>query len=343
MSTLDVRYQVFVSSTYRDLQDERQQVIQALLELDAIPAGMELFPAADDDQWTLIKKVIEDSDYYVIVIGGRYGSTTDEGISYTEKEFDYALSLGKPILAFLHKNPDEIKSGNTDQDAALREKLSAFRKKVETGRTCRYWTSPEDLGGLVSRSLVKTIKDKPAEGWIRGRNAATSDMLAQVNALRTENDRLKAEIDEGRTSPPGDAGNYVGGTDKIEVVGKYEFRDKDYDLFEQTWTAEPSWDEIFSTVGPLMYKECIEARMRSAIAQRMLETHVDLKKRTPRNISFDEDIFQTIKIQLLALGLIARSDRKRTASSTGTYWKLTPYGETYLMKLRAIRKDDPFK
>jgi Domain of unknown function (DUF4062) len=35
---------------------------------------MELFPAADDDTLTLIKSVIDDSDYYVIILGGRYGT-----------------------------------------------------------------------------------------------------------------------------------------------------------------------------------------------------------------------------------------------------------------------------
>lgn len=60
---MEKRYQVFVSSTYENLLEPRQEVMQALLELDCIPAGMELFPAADDDQWTLIKRVIEDCDY----------------------------------------------------------------------------------------------------------------------------------------------------------------------------------------------------------------------------------------------------------------------------------------
>ena len=44
---MDKRYQVFVSSTFEDLQEERKEVMQALLELDCIPAGMELFPAAN--------------------------------------------------------------------------------------------------------------------------------------------------------------------------------------------------------------------------------------------------------------------------------------------------------
>jgi hypothetical protein len=40
------RYQVFVSSTFIDLQEERRQAIQTVMELDCFPAGMELFPAA---------------------------------------------------------------------------------------------------------------------------------------------------------------------------------------------------------------------------------------------------------------------------------------------------------
>jgi len=46
---MDKRYQIFVSSTFADLKDERQQVIQALMEMDCIPSGMELFPAQDDE------------------------------------------------------------------------------------------------------------------------------------------------------------------------------------------------------------------------------------------------------------------------------------------------------
>ena len=57
---MDKRYQVFVSSTYADLQQERQKVIQALMEMDCIPAGMELFPAADEEQWEFIKRIIDD-------------------------------------------------------------------------------------------------------------------------------------------------------------------------------------------------------------------------------------------------------------------------------------------
>ena len=105
---MDKRYQVFVSSTYADLQDERQEVMQALLELDCIPAGMELFPAANEDQWTLIKKVIDDCDYYMVIIAGRYGSIGPDGLSYTEMEYRYALETGKPVLGFVHRDPGAL-------------------------------------------------------------------------------------------------------------------------------------------------------------------------------------------------------------------------------------------
>jgi hypothetical protein len=98
------RYQIFVSSTYEDLKAERQQVAQAILELEHFPAGMEIFPASNEIQWELIKQFIGESDYFVVVAGGRYGSVDAEGISYTEKEFDYAEELGIPIVGFLRKN-----------------------------------------------------------------------------------------------------------------------------------------------------------------------------------------------------------------------------------------------
>ncbi|EQA2051359.1 DUF4062 domain-containing protein, partial [Escherichia coli] len=101
---MDKRYQVFVSSTFADLEEERQEVMQALLELDCMPAGMELFPATNSDQWSLIKKIIDDSDYYIVILAGRYGSIGPDGISYTEMEYRYALETGKPVIGFIHKD-----------------------------------------------------------------------------------------------------------------------------------------------------------------------------------------------------------------------------------------------
>lgn len=189
-TTMNKRYQIFVSSTYADLAEERQKVFQALLELDCIPSAMELFPATDEEQWAFIKKIIEDCDYYILIIGWRYGSITAEGISYTEQEFDFAVEKGLKVIAFLHSDPIAIPRGKTDNDTNLYNKLIGFRRKVETGRLVKYWKAAGELPGLVALSLPKTMKAYPAEGWIRARHAVRPESEL-TNALQGEIDSLK--------------------------------------------------------------------------------------------------------------------------------------------------------
>jgi uncharacterized protein DUF4062 len=172
------RYQVFVSSTFLDLQDERQEVMQALLELSCIPAGMELFPAANEDQWTLIKNVIDDCDYYLVIIGGRYGSLGPEGLSYTEMEYRYALERGKPTIAFVHHDPGMLPANRTESTPAGREKLEAFRALVQQ-KVVRFWKSPANLGSVLSRSLMHLILNVPATGWIRADQLPTKETSAE--------------------------------------------------------------------------------------------------------------------------------------------------------------------
>ena len=186
------RYQVFVSSTYADLKEERRKVIQTLMEMDCIPAGMELFPAADEEQFEFIKRVIDDCDYYLLIIGGRYGSTTPEGVSYTEKEYDYAIESGLKVIALLHEDPDQLPVGKSDIDPVLRDRLKRFREKVATNRLVKVWKFAEELPGLVALSLSKTIKMNPATGWIRADAASNEQLLTEINDLRKENQQFRA-------------------------------------------------------------------------------------------------------------------------------------------------------
>jgi hypothetical protein len=134
---LEKRYQVFVSSTYADLEKERQEVMQALLELDCIPAGMELFPAANEDQWSLIKKVIDDCDYYVVIVAGRYGSIGPSGLSYTEMEYRYAVDRNKPAIGFVHKDATSLPQNRCEQTDEGKAKLQSFRSSVQK-KLCRF-------------------------------------------------------------------------------------------------------------------------------------------------------------------------------------------------------------
>lgn len=185
---------MFVSSTYADLKNERGAVSQALMEMNCIPAGMELFPASNEEQFEFIKTVIDESDYYVLIIGGRYGSVDESGISYTEKEFDYALSKNMEVCAFVHSNPGKIAAEKTDRNQALEKKLGAFKERVASGRLVKFWDDPRDLPGKVVTSLNSAIRRKPAIGWVRGDRQAPPETLSEIVRLREENQRLKETL-----------------------------------------------------------------------------------------------------------------------------------------------------
>jgi len=194
---LNRRYQVFISSTYRDLHVERQEIIRALLELDCIPAGMELFPAADDDAWTLIKRVIDESDYYIVISAGRYGSAHPEtGTSYTEMEYDYAASIGKPIIAFLHSDLQSLPVEKSDTSEKSKKELLKFRSKMQQ-KVTKDWTTPDGLAAVVSRSIVQLIKQRPATGWIRADLDDTQELkekVAELSLKLIENEELITRI-----------------------------------------------------------------------------------------------------------------------------------------------------
>jgi hypothetical protein len=121
-----------------------------LLALDCIPSGIEVFPAISGTPVDLIKKIIDGCDYYLLILGGRYGSIGPDGISYTEMEYQYALSIGKPTISFLHRNPNNITLGNAVPTDEGKEKLKAFRALVEK-KHCMYWQSPQELGASITK------------------------------------------------------------------------------------------------------------------------------------------------------------------------------------------------
>ena len=193
---MEKRFQVFVSSTFADLEDERRRVIQTLMKMDCIPVGMELFPATDEDQFEFIKRIINDCDYYLLIIGGRYGSLTAQGISFTEQEYDYALERKLKVIALLHKNPDQITYDKSEQDPELRILLQAFRDKAANGRMVEFWQKADELPGIVALSLINTIKMFPAVGWVRADKVSSEDLLIEINDLRKQNAELKIALSE---------------------------------------------------------------------------------------------------------------------------------------------------
>lgn len=333
---MDKRYQVFVSSTYADLKEERRNVIQALMEMDCIPAGMELFPAADEQQWEFIKKVIDDCDYYLLIIGGRYGSTTSDGISYTEKEFDYAVQSGVKVVALIHGAPDDIPFGKSEADPELRAKLTSFKDKVMDGRLVKFWKDAGELPGLVALSLTKTIKSYPAVGWVRTSNVPEANVLVEVNELRKANTALQQELSllEKRSSSKA-AVDGIADIDSLYTVhGTYREVYSGHS-YEKNFECAASWRKMFALIAPYLVEHPNDGLVKSKLAHALKELKTGSGEGHSTTINDQE--FKTITVQFRAYGLISVDYLKTVAGGMALFWSLTPKGENLMIESRVIK------
>jgi Domain of unknown function (DUF4062) len=313
------RYQVFVSSTYVDLVAERQRVLEVLLQLGHIPAGMELFPASNEEIWPLIQRVIAECDYYIVVVGGRYGSADpDSGLGYTEREYDFAVSNNKPVLGFVHGDPGSIALDKSELEGPARERLQAFREKVLT-RMCKSWHNPEELASSVILSLTQEIERNPGVGWIKADRAFTPELQAEMADLKA---RLMV-AEKAESGPPREIDeSLLQGTDPASLG--FEYENLASNTIRSVWST--TWGRIFAVVGPHLLTEETEAAMAQALAEVAFES-ISVVGYSARLIPAD---FQVVKVQLFSLNLIQRTSKGM--------WVLTQQGEDELMRAVALRR-----
>lgn len=202
---MEKRYQVFVSSTYEDLKDERAAVIKCLLDNNCIPVGMEQFPASSMSQWEYIQKMMEYTDYYILITAGKYGSidtSSENRISYTEREYDYAKEKGIHILSFvLDKNADPPGS-KIETDTERKLMLENFQRKVTSEKLVSFYNGVSDLQAKVATAINQAIKNSPAIGWVRADEISVKSneqqMSNEIAALKKQiNQMPKIKVGHG--------------------------------------------------------------------------------------------------------------------------------------------------
>ena len=327
------KYQVFVSSTFRDLIEERQDAIRNILDLKHIPAGMELFPAADINQIDYIKKVIDECDYYLLIMGGRYGSMDADGVSYTEREYDYAVDMGKVVIAFVHSDPTSIPVGKSDVAPNVVEALSNFKKKVMAGRLVKSWGNRQELEPLVLKSLIHAFNDFPQVGWIRGDNAASDTVLEQSNKALQENAELRAEISRLRKTEAPRFDDIADFDSLFEFRYQTRYHDSRGSVKYTDRTASLTWKQIFLGVAGQLDTARTDFSIFNGIKEAMKNAGAAY---TPA--SLDESDKIRIKVQLVALGLIKTQVSETTKGGVAEFLTLTNKGRVTFMDGMVVRK-----
>ncbi|MDD3007210.1 MAG: DUF4062 domain-containing protein [Candidatus Pacebacteria bacterium] len=332
---MDKKYQIFISSTYEDLKEERQEVLKAILKLNHIPTGMELFHASNDDQWKVITRVIDECDYYLLIIGGRYSSLDNEGVSYTEKEFIYAKKIGKPILAFLPKDEYSVEQSEPNKD-----KLNNFKTSVMDGKLVAYWENKHHLNSEVILALNSIMEDYPSVGWIRG-DLSSEGLIRENSQLKTEIRELKSELKMSSINLPKNSAKIAHGDDIFEV--SYTYSPSFFGNGGKT-KLSLTWNEIFRYISPHLVKEMEEKSLKQHFSEAIFEDKINVGYpvigNTKENFLITENSFQTIKIQLMQLKLIdVENNNSQGIKNTGTYWRLTEDGHALMLQLCTIQKE----
>jgi hypothetical protein len=321
---LEIIYTVFVSSTFEDLHEERGELQKALLKLKCFPIGMELFPSSDDETWEFIKRQIDEADYYIVVIAGKYGSTGPDGTSYTEMEYDYARLLGKPIIAFVHGDPGKLPADKTEfNNPTQQAKLEAFKAKVQRSIANRY-TTPQELATQVITSLVDLKDRRPATGFVRADQIIDAKKYAD---LLEENQRLK-EVTQKLTT---DNSPFPGYDDEIPVDIFIHERGRSRTEGARSMSHSFLVGELFVLIAGLIIDGQDEDGMIRVSLGNLLARPAKLNKNEGGYFE-NETLFATIRQLFFARGLITIESKFVSPSGTGDRqrreWRLTDYGQS---------------
>lgn len=337
MAVSDKRYQVFVSSTYEDLKEERNKVIQALLSSNCIPISMENFNAASEDQFTIIKDLIEECDYYVLILGGRYGSIKDgTDKSYTQLEYEWALANDVPTIAFYYDNIDSLPADHVETDSFRKQKLQDFHTLVKQ-KLCKSWNSPDNLALNVVMSLNDLMRKHPRIGWVRGDSVSNNEANQQIVTLQRENESLKAELTSYRKLEEMTSQNFQQHDDKlvIKMISNEELVKNPFgiQLDIKPIEFELTWDEIFALVGSTFIAPKRTDRAIDSL------THVFAKYKNCEDTHYlDVECGQAILSQFYALHYIELRTGEVYQAGVESCYVLTEYGMNEFVKLTAKKK-----
>ena len=226
------RLQVFISSTFLDLKDERQAAVKAILEAGHITAGMELFTSGDESQMDVINQWIESSDVYLLILGGRYGSLEPNSKkSYTHLEYEYAMNLEKPLFAcvmkdeYLDKKIGKDGIGSKDiYEQNNQEKFKEFKALVMSKMVFQC-NSFMYIESSILKKMIELERNDSLVGWIRSNESVDSTLLSEeVARLSKENHELREQI-KARLTP---SMNGLSFDEILEILSQVMLSEEDF-------------------------------------------------------------------------------------------------------------------
>jgi len=323
---LDTRYQIFISTSGRDMQPERMVLSQTLVGMGFFAWGLEHRTPLTI---TLARRQIDECDYVILLLGSQYGEQAISGVSYLSLEYEYALSQAKPIIVFMHEQPENREIDLQETHPQLKDKFLAFRKKLlHEAENIFYFKTPRELELAVRLNIPLMIEQYGGQGWVP---------THQAHHLEDEIKLLKSKISqlEQRVTEPSTQLNEVAPQDIFAF--EYQIRAfQDGNFKELKRQRQMTWSQLLSVLAKrfetAMPEENFAACLNEYLNQAGLE---DARQELPRAhavacAQINHKALFRIKNQMQSQGWIVPT---QTEQSYGL-WKLTTKAQKILLSYK---------
>lgn len=323
---LDTRYQIFISTSGRDMQPERMVLSQTLVGMGFFAWGLEHRTPLTT---TLARRQIDECDYLILLLGSQYGEQSISGVSYLSLEYEYALSQAKPIIVFMHEQPENREIDLQETHPQLKDKFLAFRKKLlHEAEHIFYFKTPRELELAVRLNIPLMIEQHMGQGWVPAHQA--QQLQDEIRLLRSKILQLEQRLTEPSTQL-----NEVAPQDIFAFEYQIQaFQDGNFKELKRQ--RQMTWSQLLSVLAKrfetAMPEENFAACLNEYLNQAGLE---DVRQELPRAhavacAQINHKALFRIKNQMQSQGWIVPT---QTEQSYGL-WKLTTKAQKILLSYK---------
>lgn len=244
---IDKRFHVFISTTEADMHAERVVLSQTLVSQGFFSWGLEQRTPLTT---AFARRQIDDCDYFVLMLGSRYGELSASGVSYMHLEYIYAVTKQKPILVLMYEAPESRVDEYQDKTQEGKVKFLDFRRQLQRERDMvMTFRDLRDLEVAIRHTMPQFLTRYPAQGWIRPNQQ-------QVQQLQDENEQLRQKLIQLEQQPRS-IGTSQRPVDLPQVQGHEEIAFdykvhayQDGNFRELRPQRQLSWNDLLMVIGP---------------------------------------------------------------------------------------------
>ncbi|MDR1618606.1 MAG: DUF4062 domain-containing protein, partial [Treponema sp.] len=326
-----------IGTTLDDLKNERRELFRMVMELGHIPVGGDYFDPSDRNSLSLIKKNIEECDYFICPVAHRYAG--EDGRSPLEDEYTWAVRKEIPVIALVIDEKARWKAAKKEKDPAIVKKLEAFKAKLRK-EPHETWTGTAELRQKFMGLLIQEMNVHPRQGWVKARETVDPLVVNELSRLSSENEELKKRIRVESGELVTRLGEQVKHTLRILALNKV--------TLSFYYTSGENWENSrkfrYLRLFRLLVPELSLGKTTAEISRFLGNVlNPDLEKTVRKDYPTPSNTIRKIMADFSLLKLVKNSDAGRNGSSGDSeVWEITGYGKELYTAYRLRQLERPF-